>query len=414
MKLKSIIILFASLLFCSSLFSQTWYSVESNTTEDLEAIQFLEDEPTIGFIGGENVLLKTTDSGVTWTPVDINSLPADNSVLDIHDVHFFDELTGFVTSDYQIWETSDGGLNWTVAPIQFNCFAVAMYFINDDLGFFGGSGCFEGHVIVRLENEEDFQVSTPEDWFGASINHVSSIEFKDELFGLAGTISGNLLRTTDGGLNWDTIPNLANGETITGFVFNEDEIIATHQSNENFGTMSSSDNGLTWSMHEASATFFYPAMDAAHKSESEANYLGGRYQQGGVIFSNEGGFWNFDAVEFPVRDIDSQSESRTFCVGEQGAIYVNADPDETNNINEHFSNSLGVYPNPSSSLIHFTGDLDGLTKYEIYSVEGKLVMEEQSYSPASTQIDVSELERGPYFIKLISNNGIGSIQFIKE
>ncbi|MCG8330783.1 MAG: T9SS type A sorting domain-containing protein [Chitinophagales bacterium] len=397
--------------------AQTWFTIEANTDQHLEAIDFVDDNPAVGYIGGDNILLKTTNYGKDWNPVEIVSLPSENSVLNVHDLHFFDENHGYMTSDYLIWETTDGGLNWTISDIPFNCFAVSLHFASDDIGFIGGRGCFEGHVIVRVEDGIGSQSTTPNDWIGASNNEVTSIAFKDQTFGLAGTATGDMLRTIDGGFNWDTIPNIAGDSAITGFIFEEDRILATHANNSAFGTMMSTDNGLTWEMDGATATFFYPQMFAAHRSQAGAAYLGGMDgfgMEGGVIFSNEGGFWNYESVQYPVKDIASHSDSITFCVGKQGTIYVNVDPSVIVNVEEHEISNFNLSPNPATTFLNIEGELAVNSSYAIYDISGKKIKEGNFDHVDNQRIDVADLVSGVYTITLRSDQQFKSLLFTKE
>src|SRR5690554_430703 len=76
------------------------------------------------------------------------------------------------------------------------------------------------------------------------------------------------------------------------------------------------------------------------------------------------------------------------------------------------SGKLSFYPNPASDKIYLNGiPLDG-GSIQIYSVQGKLLV---SLKTTSSEIDVSQLSSGIYFIQLISSNGsLDVLKFIKE
>lgn len=79
--------------------------------------------------------------------------------------------------------------------------------------------------------------------------------------------------------------------------------------------------------------------------------------------------------------------------------------------NEDFnSNEFKIYPNPVRSILHIDNALD-LNKVEIYSITGKKV---KSITNNLSEIDVNELERGIYFVKLFTNKGITTQKIIKE
>ncbi|MFT4659993.1 MAG: hypothetical protein ACI8XB_000249 [Patiriisocius sp.] len=401
---KHIILLILVSISLEVLAQTIWHEIVSNTTQDLEAIDFVDDNPMIGYIGGDNVILKTIDSGVTWIPITLESVPNGQTIFNVHDIHFLDENHGIATSNATIWETFDGGLNWEYSAVGFNCFAYSLFFLNENISFIGGSGCFEGHVILRIEDGVAIQAMDPDDWAGGG-SHVISMNFKDELLGLAGTATGKILRTVDGGFNWDTIPNIANGMAITDFVYEENLIRATHENQDQFGTMVSIDEGLTWTVDWETATFFYPKMFASHKNMSGGIYLGGiegNALEMGVIFNNQQGFWSWDAIEQPVRDIDSHSDSTTFCVGLNGSIYCNVDPSVINAVDEiEKPLSFEVYPNPANSFLAVSGDIHSNVKYEIFDISGRKVLDGSFGYGSSQRINIVELAAGSYKLNLL-------------
>ena len=65
-----------------------------------------------------------------------------------------------------------------------------------------------------------------------------------------------------------------------------------------------------------------------------------------------------------------------------------------------------VYPNPAQSQLY----LDMISKFnngfnvDLYDVNGRIVLSEQSTNNSSQNIDVSQFKRGLYFIKITQNN----------
>jgi hypothetical protein len=77
---------------------------------------------------------------------------------------------------------------------------------------------------------------------------------------------------------------------------------------------------------------------------------------------------------------------------------------------------MKVYPNPATETItiEFPGsghNLDGIT--HIYGIDGREVMC-QNATGLKSEIDITDLTPGLYFIKLISNNKIGAGKFVKN
>ena len=71
-----------------------------------------------------------------------------------------------------------------------------------------------------------------------------------------------------------------------------------------------------------------------------------------------------------------------------------------------------LYPNPASDKIYLKGISSEVESVQIYSVQGKLL---QSLKNISTEIDVSQLKSGIYFMQLLSSEGnTSALKFIKE
>lgn len=69
-----------------------------------------------------------------------------------------------------------------------------------------------------------------------------------------------------------------------------------------------------------------------------------------------------------------------------------------------------IYPNPAGESLTIKREKD-LDKVEIYDYLGKKVFEDSS---VSKNIDISELSKGVYILKLHSESGTTSVKFIKE
>lgn len=67
---------------------------------------------------------------------------------------------------------------------------------------------------------------------------------------------------------------------------------------------------------------------------------------------------------------------------------------------------MALYPNPMSDVLNVNvNSISDDTKFELYDALGKLVLA-QSVSSYTTQLDVSELLNGLYFIKLRNGNAV--------
>ncbi len=94
-----------------------WYPVNSNTTENLNDIFFVDDLTGYclgggdiwGFLEGQGIILKTTDGGENWATIfefDGNSLY--NPVY----IHFMNANKGIINTGKEIYKTNDGGMTF--------------------------------------------------------------------------------------------------------------------------------------------------------------------------------------------------------------------------------------------------------------------------------------------------------------
>lgn len=394
----------------------TWTQIPSGTDKELKTIQFVDN--MVGYIGGDGVLVKTTNGGTSWSEVVVDSLTfGSQSTLDIFDMHWFSEQHGIIMSGPWggMFETLDAGNTWqsmTPANSGFCQFGSVFYFDQNN-GFAGGAGCFEGHIIDRFEDGIWSTTMDPEDW--DSQNLVVSIEFKDSLVGFAGTINGEILRTEDGGFNWDTISTMISDQvTITDFAFyGGDTIRATYTSS--FGVIISFDNGLTWEDDWETATFFYPQMEAIHIDGNGTTYIGGLETNGnteGAIFDNSGPFWSYNTVGHRILDITSHSDSVTFLVGDTGAIYVSVDPSTltTRELNE--SPTFTMAPNPATDELNISGVEGPIKQLTVFDSSGRLIIQEMGTS-STGRLDVSALDSGVFILEIETEKGVARKEFVK-
>ncbi len=404
------------LTFCFALFlslgtqcQTVWYPLESNTARDLRCIDFVTDE--IGYAAGDSVLIKTIDGGITWNEVVIDSIP----VLDwqgwiAYDIQFFTEQHGRMVLG--TWggmvETFDGGVNWSYfTPLSSGfCQFGSIFFHDADNGLAGGAGCFESAIIDRYDDNEWSLTEIPPIWDTSDL--VNNFDFYDADNGLACTYRGRILRTTDGGSTWDSIPNPAFMANITDVAYlTADSVYATYAIENSNGVMISDDGGLTWEEDWESFTFFMPQMYAAHVSNSGRPYFAGEHtfvEGQGMVYDRVEPFLNFTAVPHAIRDIDSYGEDVTFLVGDSGAVFCNTDLLLVDNI-ERVKNSLNfsVWPNPTADFLTIESSLDlpQAVKYKVLDINGKVLLSGKFNQRRAQMIDVSSLATGDYLIELL-------------
>ncbi len=95
-----------------------------------------------------------------------------------------------------------------------------------------------------------------------------------------------------------------------------------------------------------------------------------------------------------------------------GSLTAEFIPDDTNSINEIGNNQYDIYPNPTNNFLNING-LNQNAILTIYSVSGKTIKKVVADKP-ETNLDISSLEKGVYFINIFSDNKHNIVKFIKK
>lgn len=400
--------------------AQTWYEIPTGTTKKLNAIDFPSDQ--VGYIGGnDSLLLKTVNGGETWTTLNytgVNFLPGGGHILNLD---FVSENVGYMTvGPYSgTYKTIDGGLNWTSLATSGNlCYNQGLFFFDEQNGFIGGSGCFQGELIDRMSSgtiaPANMYYST---WL--SENRLVDIDFYSADYGLAASISGYIFRTVDGGISWDSIPSGLTDIPLTSVAIINDTLAYAGYNDlgSGFGILISTDSGLTWNMDMSSATFFYPAYFSVHQSGNGKVYSGAQPSWGnsGLIFESDApGNWSYAEVDHPIYDLSSYNDSIVFAVGDSGYVVANIPP---GNLSSHDflspdETSFGIYPNPTGDHFRiYSPPTNTITQIRILSLSGQVISE----MPWNDEwIDVSEMPAGAYLIQLVLSERVETELLIRQ
>jgi photosystem II stability/assembly factor-like uncharacterized protein len=406
--MRKTVLLFAALLAgTAALHAQTWYPIQTGTTKKLNVIDF--PSALVGYIGGnDSLLLRSMDGGQTWQEVVYSGVTFYPGGEHIVNLQFLTEFDGYMTvGPYSgTYKTTNGGVTWQPVLLPSNmCFNEGLYFFNETNGFIGGSGCFQGELIDR-QYGGTWSAATLSFQTGASENRVTDIDFYNLSFGLASSAGGRLLRTTDGGQTWDSIPSpLGTTHPIHSVqILNDTLCYAAYSHDGNgFGILISEDAGLTWEVDMASATFFYPHFYDLHVAGSGLLYTGGRpgWDTTGVIFSYAAASnnWTLGSVDHPINSISSYSDSVVFAAGDNGYLVTNVQPsviglDEW----EASSKQVQVYPNPSSDEVSVAFyPVSEHPSYRLFTTSGKLV---QTGTLEKNRLNVAQLPAGTYLLQI--------------
>ncbi len=408
-------ILLISLITYSAYSQGSWIPYKTPTDKNLKSIFFIDSLK--GWIGGDSGLIMfTSNGGLNW------QLQQTNVSTSIHDLYFLDSLRGWGLTWHQniygpigttFLKTTNGGLNWFAEqyPKDFTFFYSIIF--NDTLK---GWVCGHPGSILRTNNGGI-------DWNEVKFTNVQFSEFpifKIRFFnqnigiGCGGVIDifGVIWRTTDGGEFWDSFP--VGPEPINDFqIISEDFVFAVGGDYE-YGTAvsHSTDMGLSWNYR--TLDIFGIANSVAFRNPVEG-WLNLKGERKFLVTIDSGRTWNEylipDSLQ-PNKIIFTDS-LHGYAICDSGYILKYKPKFETSVKENNFDRSsskqpleLKIFPNPanSSSNIQFDLNSPGYVNVEIFSILGeKLKTLTDKFFEAgrhNLKLNADELQSGVYFIKL--------------
>jgi photosystem II stability/assembly factor-like uncharacterized protein len=189
-KLILISLSFVFISFCTSA-QRGWTLQSSGVTYDLYDVSFV-DALNGWAVGESNMILHTTDGGVTWQ----QQTPGASQVTKFWTVDFVDDNIGWAgeTLAEGIYHSEDGGSTWGVVDLSPYYTFYAVFFLNEATGWVAG---WDGAVLHTTDGGFTWQDQNTE-----SNKMIFTICFVDENNGWVAGESGLLLHTTNGGITW--------------------------------------------------------------------------------------------------------------------------------------------------------------------------------------------------------------------
>jgi len=262
----------------------SWQKKQLTSSSDFNAVQML---PTgVGFAGGDyGRVYKTTDFGINWTRIQYNFdqddivgifiLDNDNvfvfddwdafywsndgggtwnesqfsNINTPHSMHFFDAQNGLLGDDYgKLFKTNNGGQSWQFVINDGTTPFYSMSFFNSQKGIIG---CWDKMMITDDGGQNWQDIEMP------GYGDFRNIDWKSENIIFASCDEGQILRSMDGGLSWETISQrlVVSSHISTAAYFDDSTILAfTGFSNQ---IMRSTNKGFSWSLLPPPAEGFH-------------------------------------------------------------------------------------------------------------------------------------------------------------
>jgi len=211
------------------------------TGNTLEDVCFVDD--LVGWAVGENgIIILTTDGGVSW------DFQNSGTTLRLRSVTFTDSQTGWIVGgkthpipgDYIILHTTNGGNNWVEQDSDNTTCLRDVFFLDSQNGWAVGDHSYIFHTSDAGANWTIQQS-------GTGFQYLREVFFTDLMNGWLASSTG-LLKTTDGGLNWNVhiqdyfksvffINQNEGWASVHGFMYKKGAILHTTDAFSNWDTL---------------------------------------------------------------------------------------------------------------------------------------------------------------------------------
>lgn len=347
----------------------------------------------ISAAGAGGGIWKTADGGVTWSKQTTASFNSTNSFP--NSVHFWNENEGIALGDptgtgasryYEVYTTTNGGVNWVRRPAAGLSCADGEFGIVDRYQVINNTIWFsttDGKLYKSSDKGLTWtSYQTLLDTF-SSTTKAGEFAFADENNGIITSTDFEFFNTTDGGATWTVyfpIENIRNGKVCrvpgypTAYVLGGDDPENEPNSIAARGTSYSLDLGQTWNNVNTIPGELFAALDSALEFYDIHTGICGDVRQNATT----GGVFKYVGTIFD--DLATSSLSK--------------------------SSLLTASPNPTSGLVTIAGK--GISNIVITDVLGKQVANTNFTSVESATIDMSSYNAGVYLVKVTNANGNAS------
>jgi photosystem II stability/assembly factor-like uncharacterized protein len=316
------------LLLISSLVSGqgTWERINVPATQYLKSV-FFTDSLYGWVVGDSGIILHTTNSGVTWVQQDTHATN------DVEDVFFLNRNLGwastfnYTTLPYRtiLLNTTDGGNTWIAQPYPKDNIFITCILYRDSLnGWMGG----KPHALVRTNDGGATWRQAAIDTSILAFFPVLNIQFYNEQYGYASggmfDIAGVTWHTSNGGELWYAIDAVnAPADEVHGLhIFDSLHVLGAGGDPDfgyGVGMIRTADGGLNWNYEELDIQGNAYDLDFRNENEAWAP-LGPRRK---LIYSlDAGATWTpiYTPDSVAIYDMIFPDSLHGFAVGKEGAM----------------------------------------------------------------------------------------------
>jgi hypothetical protein len=226
----------------------------------------------------------------------------------------------------------------------------------------------------------------------------------------------------DKGVSWSTLFNIIGpGRSLRDIYKKDNKYITVGQGYSqtqgiNFGSvLSSNDYGQTW---QETQFFGLNRINDLEMLNDSVGYIVGRSQGQpiNVYKTLNGGqswepviFTSLPTLTYNIEKIKCLNADTCVLCGSPGLIAITTNGGGVNlNVSELSSNSLSIYPNPSTSIFNIASE-NTIQSFQVLDQLGKVVLTKE-VNEKHIQVDLSGYSKGIYYIKVEFNN----IEIVKK
>jgi photosystem II stability/assembly factor-like uncharacterized protein len=356
-----------------------WIKIYENSSYPMYVIKYLNDTNVFVTVGYGRIL-RTSNYGDNWSLVTVTT----SNAVHITKVSFFNELTGYAMGGLQyIQRTTNGGLSWDniSAPIG---------------SLWGSSTPYSDMEFVNVDTG----------WLISASNIVA---------GGHGTIYENrIIKTTNGGVNWNTVYSSGSSLQFTRLKFFDDNTGWTWYGNSLYQT---NDGGSSWNVRSQYLNALFLSISMISYN---TGWMIGAYAPDNAICKTTNG-----GINWILQCTNTNSLSKRFtslfikdsitawaCGGENSIFQTTNGGGIISAINPISSNIPDIYslkqnyPNPFNPTTKINFDLknSAFAMLSVHDITGKevrtLVNEKLTAGSYSYDFNASELPSGVYFYQL--------------
>lgn len=235
----------------------------------------------------------------------------------------------------------------------------------------------------------------------------------------ANQTEGILLKTTDGGITWDFLPAETAPLNSAFFTGTDKGYVTGGFCNETACSgeiLKTSDGGMTWIAQNIPPNT--ETLNSVCFPDANTGYLAG--DNGTIFKTTDGGtIWSYQSsnVNQNLNSIFFPDATTGYIVGDYGTILRTTNGGFPVGIDKKQQmSSLKIYPNPASDHIILElpesgSNMNGIIT--IFGMSGQVLIQQKAKDSMS-EINISSLPKGIYFVKLTTEEKINFGKFIKD